>query len=237
MTLMPEGGAYAEFVLVDANRCVPIPKGLEYEQATALLTQGITANIMIDKFVISAASGGVGNLAVQLALLQIKEQKGTGKVYAATSNPDRAGMLKGLGAVIIDYSQENWAIQLQLDKIGFDVVLDSVGGETFEHAWFLLKDFGTLVSFGSASNNDIILSSQKILNQHFKNTNLHFFGFTRHLEADPSLLKKSMQKLFTLCSEGKITFPLSVYLGLENALQAWVDMAGRKTRGKVVIKL
>ncbi|MEJ7618773.1 MAG: alcohol dehydrogenase catalytic domain-containing protein [Pyrinomonadaceae bacterium] len=70
---MMRGGAYAEYAVANAAQVVPIPEGLSFGEATALLVQGLTACALLrdlrggDTVLIHAAAGGVGSLLVQLA--------------------------------------------------------------------------------------------------------------------------------------------------------------------------
>ena len=247
----PNGGGYAEFAVVDAERCIPIPSGLDYTQVTALLTQGLTAWIMLEEFVragqnvlVTAASGGVGSIVAQLAWLLNQEAEGSSSVenvgatvYAATSDPNKAAHLDRDGMSTVNYSKSNWADQLRHNGVAVDVVLDSVGGDCLMQAWSLLRDFGTLVVYGTASNQDLLLSSEYIVSQFMHNPTVHFFAFTRYLERNPSLISRGLQKLFSLVLQGELSLPLTIYQGLGQAQKAWHDMSNRKTTGKVVISV
>ncbi|MBZ9753371.1 zinc-binding dehydrogenase [Deinococcus sp. HMF7604] len=96
---------------------------------------------------IHAAGGGVGHLAVQLAL-------GRGaQVLAVVGDEGRAEFVRGLGAgVVIHRHSQDFAAEVlaHTEGRGADVILDSIGGDTAERGLTCLARFGRLVTFGHA---------------------------------------------------------------------------------------
>jgi NADPH:quinone reductase-like Zn-dependent oxidoreductase len=138
-------GAYADYIAVAAKELAAKPKRLTHIQAAAVPLAGLTAwQALFDKgelqpgqtVLIHAASGGVGGYAVQFA-----KQKGA-RVIATASGKNRDYVMR-LGAdVFVDYETEKFE-----DKAhDVDVVLDTLGGETQERSWSVLKNGGVLVS-------------------------------------------------------------------------------------------
>jgi acrylyl-CoA reductase (NADPH) len=97
-------GAYARYARVDADALVPLPAGLDYRDAAAIGTAGLTAALALERLaqigqrpelgplLVTGASGGVGSFAVDLAA-------GLGyEVVALTGKPGAASFLKALGA-------------------------------------------------------------------------------------------------------------------------------------------
>lgn len=105
-------GGYAEYAVVDANLIVPIPSNLSFEQATALMVQGLTAVFPTKQappegktILITAAAGGVGSLFIQLA-----RSAGARKIIAAASNKNKPEPAKSSGADEgVDYTKADWA--------------------------------------------------------------------------------------------------------------------------------
>ncbi len=146
-------GAYAEYIAVKENEIAAMPNTISFAEAASIPLAGITAwEAVIDagqiekgqSILIHAASGGVGSLAVQLA-----KWKGA-RVYATTSEPNRA-LVKSLGAdEVIDYRSTRFQERLK----DLDVVFDTVGGEVQEDSWSVLKPGGTLVSIVQPPDED-----------------------------------------------------------------------------------
>ncbi|MGI5171071.1 quinone oxidoreductase family protein [Spirillospora sp. CA-253888] len=154
-------GAYAEFVVVDAEHAVPIPEDMDAAVAVALLTPGRTAYHALtesarlqpgETVLVNAASGGVGHLAVQIA-----RQLGAGTVIGTASSPAKLDLVRRLGADhAIDYTREDWTDRVrEVAGEGVDVLLEVVGGEILRRSRELLAPFGRMVVYGSASGERI----------------------------------------------------------------------------------
>jgi len=132
----------------DGSAAAPKPHSLNFEQAAAVPLAGLTAwqalfdHAQIEKgerVLIHGAAGGVGTYAVQLA-----NWKGA-EVIATASAKDH-NFLSELGASeVIDYAHEDFEEKVE----DVDVVLDTVGGETQQRSWGVLRRGGILISIVS----------------------------------------------------------------------------------------
>jgi NADPH:quinone reductase-like Zn-dependent oxidoreductase len=138
-------GSYAEHALTMEAYIARKPEGLDHIRAAALPVAGLVAwQALFDTAKLSAgqtvlihgAAGGVGSLAVQFA-------KWKGARVLGTASGDHAGQVLQLGAdEVIDYRKNRFE-EVARDV---DVVLDTIGGETQERSWKVLKRGGVLVS-------------------------------------------------------------------------------------------
>ena len=138
-----EGGAYAEFVLVNAASLAHRPASISAEVGAAIAVVGQTATQMLElskikpgqTLLILGASGGVGSLAVQLA-------RNAGVHVIATARRSKAADLKQLGAEqVIDLSQQ------KLEDIPqVAAVLNLIGGDTVLPSYALVKKGGVAVT-------------------------------------------------------------------------------------------
>lgn len=146
MLPFPQGhGGYAEYVVAPTRVFVPKPAALDHIQAAALPLAGLTAyQALVDtagigegsRVLITAAAGGVGHLAVQLA-------KAYGAHVIGLAAPDKADIVTGLGAdEVIDYTTTDFASVLS----DVDVVFDLIGHDYPAKALQVLKPGGTLVT-------------------------------------------------------------------------------------------
>ncbi|MGC6857156.1 NADP-dependent oxidoreductase [Pseudomonas aeruginosa] len=146
------GGAFARSVVIAAADLCAIPAEMSFEQAAALPTTfGSARQSLFDvghlqrgqRVLIHAAAGGVGSMAVQQAHL-------AGAHVVATASARNIELVKSLGAdEVIDYRTQDFA---QVRDI--DLVLDTLGGETLEKSWSVLRAGGriaSLVEFGIQS--------------------------------------------------------------------------------------
>jgi NADPH:quinone reductase-like Zn-dependent oxidoreductase len=138
-------GAYAEYIVVRESELALKPKSLHHIRAAAVPLAALTAwQSLFDtaqlqpgqRVLIHAGSGGVGHFAVQLA-------KWKGAYVFATTSTKNQDLLRKLGVdEPIDYTQQRFEDVAR----NIDIVLDTIGGETQERSWSVLKKGGNLVS-------------------------------------------------------------------------------------------
>ncbi|GGV99396.1 quinone oxidoreductase [Streptomyces narbonensis] len=151
-------GTYAEQAVVDSSRLVPLPDGVDFEAAAAVLLQGMTAHYLVkdaypvqpgDTVLVHAAAGGMG-----LALTQLITHLG-GRVIGTTSTPEKAQLARRAGAaeVILYSAVDDLAAEVKRlnGGQGLPVVFDGVGRDTFDASLASLRTRGHLVLFGAAS--------------------------------------------------------------------------------------
>ncbi|OFX22295.1 MAG: hypothetical protein A2V77_18710 [Anaeromyxobacter sp. RBG_16_69_14] len=113
-------GGYADHVVVDAGLAVPLPDALSFEDATALMVQGLTALHLTKQappqgktVLVTAAAGGVGTFLVQLA-----KRAGARTVIAAASTADKLDRARSLGADVgVDYTRPSWVESLRAGSV------------------------------------------------------------------------------------------------------------------------
>ncbi|OED32072.1 NADPH:quinone reductase [Planococcus maritimus] len=138
-------GTYAEFVPVDENLLARMPESMSFEEGAAIPLTGLTAWQCLvetgqikkgDKVLIHAGAGGVGSMAIQIA-------NSIGCYVATTASDKNDELVTSLGANrVIDYREEDFSEVLE----NFDFVLDTMGGETLDKSYGVLKRGGKLVS-------------------------------------------------------------------------------------------
>ncbi|MBX3697718.1 MAG: quinone oxidoreductase [Dokdonella sp.] len=146
--------ANAELVAVDADKLIPLPEGIDFELAAAVLLQGLTAQYLVtdshvprsgEIAIVHAAAGGVG-----LLLTQMLATRGVRVLGIASSREKRAAVLDAGAEATADY--ENWSAQaLALSEgKGVDVVYDSVG-RTLGESLAAARVGGHVVFYGMAA--------------------------------------------------------------------------------------
>ncbi len=139
-------GSLAEYAAVDADLIAPKPANLSMREAAALPLSVITAwEGLVDraatragqKVLVHGGAGGVGHVAVQIAVA-------LGAQVFATGNAAQAGTIRGFGAVPIDYgntSVESY-MATHTGGAGFDVVYDTVGGPVLDASFQAVRSYG-----------------------------------------------------------------------------------------------
>jgi len=151
-------GGYAEYVAVPARNVLPLPAGLSFAEAAAVPLVFLTAWHMLrvraelrpfESVLIQAAGSGVSSAGIQIARLA-----GAHTIIATAGSNQKLAKAEALGAThAINYHQQDFvdAVREITGKQGVDVVLDHVGGETFEKSLRVLAWGGRLVLCGATS--------------------------------------------------------------------------------------
>ncbi len=231
-------GSYAERVAVPADRCVRVPDGVSAEDAAAVMLQGMTAHYLThstsalrtgDEVLVYAAAGGVGRLLVQLAL-----RRGA-RVLAATSTPEKAELVRSLGAdEVLLYRDVDVAARVRelTGGAGVDVVYDSVGKATFETSLRCLRPRGLMVLYG-ASSGPVPPIDLQILNRHGS------LFVTRpslfHHVATTDELEWRATSLFDLLRRGDLELAVHERYPLAEAGRAHAELESGTTTGKLLV--
>lgn len=231
-------GSYAEYAVVPAWQLVKIPNGLDFQHAAAAMLQGMTAHYLThstwplkqgDTCLVHAAAGGAGLLIVQMAKML------GARVIGTTSTQAKADKAKAAGAdEVILYTEADFAAETKrlTGGRGVDVVYDSVGASTFEKSLDSLRPRGLMVSFGNASGPvppvpPLLLNTKGSLF-------LTRPTLAHHAANRDELLWRANDVLGWIAS-GKLNLHIEQTYPLSQAAQAQIDLASRKTTGKLLL--
>jgi NADPH2:quinone reductase len=231
-------GGYAQKALAQKVMCVDIPESVSDEQAVAMLVQGTTAWHVLktmahvkagETVVIQAAAGGVGTIAIQLAKLW------GAKVIAVTSSASKNELAKSLGAdEVVDANSSDLLAAILAANGGkrVDIVLEMVGGKTFDASLEALAPFGRLITYGMASRTPPTPIHSGALMGGTKTV----AGFwLAHCFGKKELMTDVLIELFALITAGKLKPVVGATYGLSEARKAHESMLARATTGKVTL--
>lgn len=231
-------GGYAQKALAPKAMCVDIPDSVSDEQAIAMLVQGTTAWHILktmahvkpgESVVVQAGAGGVGTLAIQLAKMW------GAKVIAVTSSESKNELAKSLGAdATVDANSADLAGAMIAANGGkrVDIVLEMVGGKTFDSSLEVLAPFGRLITFGMASRTAPTPIHPGVLMGGTKTV----AGFwLSHCFGKKELMADVLTELFALISSGALKPVIGATYGLSEAKIAHQAMLARQTTGKVTL--
>jgi alcohol dehydrogenase len=212
-------GSFAEFISVDAKVTARKPKNVNHLEAAALPLTGVSAVQALTehlglskgkKILIHGGAGGIGTVAIQLA-------KHLGAYVATTASEKDMQYVKDLGAdEVIDYKKQSFEDVIH----DYDVVYDTVGGDTYTRSFKVLKKGGVIASMLEQPNSDLMKRyGVKAIGQF---TQVNSERLTRLTEfVEKNAIKVHVDK----------TFPL------EQAREALDYQQQGKARGKIVIKI
>ena len=232
-------GGYAEQALVHPSAVFDVPEGVSDGAALSLLVQGLTAWHLLrtsahlqpgESVVVHAAAGGVGTLAVQLA-----KAWGAGRVIGVASSPDKRALAEELGAdVTVDAGEADLKAALEAANGGrkVDVVLEMVGGPTFDASLAALAPFGRLATFGMASRT----APKPVDPGALMSRSRAVIGFwLAHCFTRPEMLQGPMSELLSMVEAGTLTPVVGGTYPLSEAHRAHEDLRSRASQGKLVL--
>jgi NADPH:quinone reductase len=231
-------GGYAEYVAVPEVLTFPIPDGVDDGTALALLVQGLTAWHLYktcarvapgESVVVIAAAGGVGSLAVQLG-----RPLGAGRVIAVASTEDKRALTLELGAdAAIDASADGLTERIVEANGGrpVDAVFEMAGGAVFDACLEAVAPFGRLVTYGIASREQNELRSGALMR---KSRAVVGFWFM-HCLGRRDMVEEPLADLFGRAACGDLRAVVGPAYPLADAARAQVDLAERRTTGKLLL--
>jgi NADPH:quinone reductase len=233
-------GSYAEYAAVPAAQLVKIPAEVDFATAAAVMLQGTTAHYLThstfplkagDSCLVHAAAGGTGGLIVQMA-----RHRGA-RVFGTVSTDDKARQVRDLGAdETIIYTTQDFEAEVKrlTDGRGVDVVYDSVGKTTFDKSLSVLRPRGTMALFGQSSG-PVPPFDPAVLNAR-GSLFLTRPSLAHHLLDREELLWRVGDVLKYVAS-GVVRVRISGTYPLSEAAQAHRDLEGRKTAGKLLLRV
>jgi NADPH:quinone reductase len=241
---MAEQGGFAEFVVMPENQCVKLPPSLPFTEAAAMALVYDTAWFALrdrarmeagESVLVLGATGGVGLAAIQLAKAM------GGKVLAGVASKDKADIVRAAGAdAIVDLAapdlHESLRAQVfaQTDKRGADVILDMLGGDSFDAAIRALAWRGRLVVIGFASGRIPTIKANYLLVKNIEVSGMQVSDYRKRRPAD---MQACFNQVFDWYAAGKLKpLPTKVY-PLEQFAAAMHDIQHRKQRGRVVLTI
>lgn len=148
-------GGYAELVKVPGANLLPLPEAISFETGAAVPLAMLTSwHALIAQaglrpgqtVLVQAAGSGVGSAAIQIARLV------GARVMTTVGSDDKIEFARALGAEhVVNYRTQDFVEEAKrwTGKRGVDVVVEHIGGETFERSSYALTRLGVLVSIGS----------------------------------------------------------------------------------------
>ncbi len=222
-------GGYAELVKAPARNIVLLPEAISFEGGAALPLAFLTSwHALIAQaqvkpgqtVLVQAAGSGVGSAAIQIARLA------GARVLATVGSDDKIEFAKSIGAErVVNYRTQDFVEEAKkwTNKRGVDVVVEHIGGETFERSTYALTRLGKLVSIGSHDTHWGRLDLR-----HVYSKNLRIFGTNLG-----SILE--LQTILDYVGAGRLKPVIDRAFPLKDARAAVQHVLDRKNKGKVLL--
>ena len=231
-------GSYCEMRVMDADRLVKLPDGIDDEQAAAMMLQGMTTRYLVrrthriepgETVLIHAAAGGVGLIFCQWA----KHLGAT--VIGTVSSDEKAALARAHGCDHpIVYTRDDFVARVRelTDGAGVPVVYDSVGKETWEGSLECLSPLGLMVSFGNASGPAPAFT---VLDLMRRGSLFVTRPVLAHYIARREDLQETANDLFDMVASGAVKIEINQRYALGEAESAHRDLEGRRTTGSSIL--
>jgi NADPH:quinone reductase-like Zn-dependent oxidoreductase len=223
-------GSFAEYACARADRLVPKPSNLTFEQAAAVPVSGCTALQAVrdrgkvrpgQRVLIIGAGGGVGTFAVQLA-------KAFGVEVTGVCSTTKVELVRSIGADrVIDYTREDFAD----GDSRYNVILDIAGNRSLSHLRRALAREGTLVLVGGEGGGRWLGGVDRTLRALVLSRFVRQ-GLSTWIATQP---KEDLEVLHELLEAGKVTPVVDRTFPLSEVPEAIRYLRGGRAHGKVVI--
>jgi NADPH2:quinone reductase len=227
VALSPNGGSFAERVVVPAEWTAPLPSACDFVTAATLPVAGVTAAGILrlgrthagDRVLVTGAAGGVGQVAVQLAL----QTRAT--VTGQAGSEERAAAVRDTGAEALVHPGDGSPVDGE-----FDVVLDGIGGPMLGPLLDATARNGRVVVYGNSADAPSALRVDA-----FYPKGITIYGFRVFTSVPPTQAVKDMATLADQAATGTLSVKVQATAPLAGALPLIADLYNRRVTGKVVI--
>lgn len=232
-------GSYAEYNVINAAQLIPLPSTISFEQGAAFPLQGMTAHYLLHDFypvgpktdlLVHAAAGGVGLLLVQWA-----KHLGA-RVIGTVSTEGKAKFAHEAGADhVIVYTHQDFVAEVKnlTHEKGVDYIIDGVGRSTFTKNLDAARIRGHICLFGSASGPADPLAPNSL---QARSLTVSGGSLMNHISTRSELLSRAHGVLQGI-QQGWLRLRIDHVFSLDQAAEAHRLLEGRKTMGKVILKI
>jgi len=234
----PEDGGYTEIARAKTVLTYALPDTVP-DEAGASLTMLVTAyNLLVhaarlqkgESVLITAAAGGVGTIAIQMARAMV-----AGSILAVAGGPEKLAVARDSGAnVTIDHLSDDIAARVKdaTEGVGADVVLDSVAGELFATIFPVLAPFGRYAVYGMASGSPGQVTSDAL---HMSNRAVIGYSTGGYRALRPAALRPGVWGALELVASGAVKVLVGASYPLREAAEAQRFVESRASHGKVLL--
>jgi NADPH:quinone reductase len=223
-------GAWAELVSVPSNAIAVLPPSVSFAQASTLPVAGLTAyhallkggSLLGRPVLITGASGGVGNLAIQLAKLS------GAQVVANIRQAEHEYLVKEAGADLVIIGED---LSPASEYSPYHLILESVGGKTLGTALSLLAQDGIVVSFGTSGGSEVTFDASRF----YATAGATLYGLILFHELQRESASVGLRRLLSLVEAEKLRPHIDVEASWTQVADIAQRLLSRRYPGKAVL--
>lgn len=232
-------GGYAEFCRVHQNYVISLPQELSLQLGAALQVVSLTAYHILhtahriqqgQTILVQSIGGGVGLMLLQLALAA------GARVIGTVGSAQKASCAGEFGAhLVIDRSEEEFveAVIAYTHGKGVDLVIDSLGGNTLQQSFDVLRPYGRVINIGEASGYPDFDIRAKLYE---RSTSLAGFEIL-HAEPGSKLWRQGVDAILDGFVSERLKLPVAACFALQDASKAHELLQQRGVQGKVILSV
>jgi len=226
---LPSGG-WAELAAIPTNAMAELPDGVSFEEAATLPVAGLTALYALDKggnllgkdVLITGASGGAGQFALQLARMS------GARVVALVRRQEHEELAREAGAHEVAVDEGGAAAE----EFGpYHLILESVGGEVLGNVLPMLGPEGTCVSFGVSGGAEVTFDAREL----YLTGGAMLYGFILFHEVIARPASAGLTRLVKLVDEGQLKPSIEVEAPWTDVGEVAAQLIDRGYTGKAVL--
>lgn len=170
----PDNGTFAEYMVISKKYIFEKPEHLSFEESAAVPLSALTAYRALfskarlrakEKVLITGIGGGAALWVLQFAVAY------QARVFVTSGSDEKLKKAKELGAIGgFNYKDPEWAAKAQKETGGFDIIIDSAGGDQFSKLIELALPGGRIVNFGRTAGNITDISTRLL---YWKQLSIH----------------------------------------------------------------
>ncbi len=223
-------GTYAEKVAVTDASLIEVPAGVDPQQAAALGVAGLTAYRCVhtlanvganDVVLVTGASGGVGNLAVQMA------KTAGARVIGQTTSQAKAAVISAGGADDVLIATNGQELTNALAGVSPSVIIDGVAGSFVRSLIEAIGARGRIVNYGTSAGSEIEFDMRVLYRKHA--SILGYGGINDTDTAD------AFAQLFSSVAAGTLRSPIDAVLPLDQAGETHRRILAKEVSGKLLL--
>ena len=237
------GGGYAEYAVMPADRAMKLPDNLSFAEGAAIPEVFLTAYQTLywlgelkehETVLIHAGGSGVGTAAIQLA-----KQMTKAKIIVTAGSEEKLEFCRSLGAdIVINYKEQSFEEEVlkATDNKGADVILDFIGASYWEKNMKSISVDGRWILIGVLGGT--VIEKVDIMNLLLKRIHLKGTLLTpRSDEYKQQLTEEFMAKAMPLFEQGKIKAIVDTVFPFDEIQKSHEHMEANKNIGKIILEL
>ncbi|MCX5569928.1 quinone oxidoreductase family protein [Kaistia nematophila] len=234
---LEDGGGFAEFCVVPAERIIPLPDAIPFDVAAAFPVQALTAWHMLhtvsttrpgDLVLVHAIGGGVGLYLTQLAVMAGATVVGT----VGTAGKERKALDYG-AALVVNRNEADFVTEIQrfTGGRGLDKIVDSTGAGILDASFALMRDLGHVVSFGEAEGRPLPNLWERLVRKSLTFTRFHL----GHAPFGAPAWQAGIDAVTAAVADGSLKVPVEAVFPLDEVAAMYRRLESREVAGKLVL--